>query len=89
MISSDREDPANSHHPAGDQGHPLPLGVRHCPMDIQPSDLIEEIIEPLIMGQLAERFPTIAIERVLPNQLRVDFGLPDKVFSVTVEQVRL
>lgn len=56
-------------------------------MDIQPSDLIEEIIDPLMMGQLAERFPAIALERVSPGQGRLDLGLPDKVFTVTVEQL--
>lgn len=56
-------------------------------MDIQPSDLIEEIIDPLMMGQLAERFPEIAIVRVSPGQVRLDVGLPDKVFTVTVEQL--
>lgn len=40
-----------------------------------------------MMGELAERFPEIAIVRVSPGQVRLDVGLPDKVFTVTVEQL--
>jgi len=47
--------------------------------------IIEEIIDPLMMGDLAETFPTIELRRVAPKAVEIDYGQPEEVYVITVE----
>jgi len=50
--------------------------------------IIEEIIDPLMMGGLAEREPAMELRRLGPNAILIDFGEPDTVYVLTVEERR-
>lgn len=47
--------------------------------------IIEEIIDPLMMGGLAESHPNIALRRTAPNVIEIDYGSPGGVYVITVE----
>jgi len=54
-------------------------------MRISPNDIIEEVIDTLVTGDLAEPFPGIKVSRLADNQIVIDVGLPDRDFVLTVE----
>lgn len=54
-------------------------------MEPTPEAIIEEIIDPLMTGDLAETFPTIELRRVAPNAVEIDYGQPEGVYVITVE----
>ena len=55
--------------------------------DVEPTAeaSIEEIIDPLMTGDLAEAYPTIELRRVAPNAVEIGYGLREDVFVITVE----
>lgn len=53
-------------------------------MDITESAIIEEVLDPLMMGELGQSSDTAVLERTAPNEIVVDFGVPDRVFVLTV-----
>ena len=74
----------------GDRERPPPGGAcRHDgAVDMSVEAIIEEIIDPLMMGGLAEREPAMELRRLGPNAILVDFGEPDTVYVLTVEERR-
>ncbi|MCU0311353.1 MAG: hypothetical protein MUE36_10470 [Acidimicrobiales bacterium] len=54
-------------------------------MEIGPADIVEELLEPLMTSALAESSPQVRFERLAANRVLLDFGLPDTVFTLTVE----
>ena len=48
--------------------------------------IIEEIVDPLILGGLFESRPSVAFVRLSPGSVRLDLGEPNEVFILTVEQ---
>jgi hypothetical protein len=55
--------------------------------DVEPTAeaIIEEIVDPLMMGDLAEAYPTIQLRRVAPDAVEIDYGQPEGVYVITVE----
>jgi hypothetical protein len=54
-------------------------------VDLTTEAIIEEIIDPLIMGDLAQAYPSIKLRRVAQNAIEIDFGQPEDVYVITVE----
>jgi len=54
-------------------------------MEITPAAIIEELLDPLMMSDLASEAPTVTFERLSANRVLLDFGDPDAVFALTVE----
>jgi hypothetical protein len=55
-------------------------------MAITAASIIEEVLDPLMSSDLADEHPTINLRRVADNAVELDFGLPDRVFVLTVEE---
>jgi hypothetical protein len=55
-------------------------------VEVSPSAILEEIIDPLMMGDLAASSPSIELHRLTANSILLDFGQPDAVYVVTVEE---
>lgn len=55
-------------------------------MDVTPSNIIEEILDPLMFSDLASEYPSITMKRTAPNRVEVDFGLSGRVFVITVDE---
>jgi hypothetical protein len=55
-------------------------------MEITAASIIEEIMDPLMFSELADGSPTINLRRVAGNAVELDFGLPDRIFLLTVEE---
>lgn len=54
-------------------------------MEITAASIIEEVLDPLMQGELAANRPTVSFRRVTDNAVELDFGLPDQLFLLTVE----
>jgi hypothetical protein len=54
-------------------------------VELSAEAIIEEFIDPLIMGGLAESFPNIELQRSAPNVIEIDFRVPEGVCTITVE----
>ena len=55
-------------------------------MEITAASIIEEVLDPLMFSDLADEHPTVNFRRLADNALELDFGLPDRVFVLTVEE---
>jgi hypothetical protein len=54
-------------------------------MRIDQAAIIEDLLDTLITGELAESRPSIAITRLTPGSVRLDCGGASEVFILTVE----
>jgi hypothetical protein len=54
-------------------------------MDISPADIIEEVLDSLMMSDLAEESSEVKFQRLSADRVLLDFGLPGTVFTLTVE----
>jgi hypothetical protein len=57
-------------------------------VELSAEAIIEEIIDPLMMGELAESFPNIELRRTAVNVIEIDFRVPEGAFTITVEPRR-
>jgi len=55
-------------------------------VELSAEAIIEEIIDPLMSGGLAEAFPAIELRRTAPNAIEIDFQVPEGVYTITVER---
>lgn len=54
-------------------------------MDLTAARIVEELLDPLMFSDLADESPSIAIRRLDGNTIELDFGDPNRVFLLTVE----
>jgi hypothetical protein len=55
-------------------------------MEINAASIVEELLDPLTFSNLADKQPAINFRRLADNVVELDFGLPDLVFVLTVEE---
>jgi hypothetical protein len=55
-------------------------------MDITAPSIIEGILDPLMFSDLADESLTVNFRRLADNVVELDFGLPDRLFVLTVEE---
>ena len=55
-------------------------------MEITAASIIEEVLDPLMFSDLADEIPTLNFRRVADNAVELDFGLPDRIFLLRVEE---
>jgi hypothetical protein len=62
----------------------LPDRCHHVRVEITPEAIIEDILDPLMTGALAEECPAVTFHRISGNEVLLDFGVPDRVFVLAV-----
>jgi hypothetical protein len=53
-------------------------------VELSAEAIIEEIIDPLMTGELADSFPNIELRRTAPNTIEINFRVPEGVYTITV-----
>jgi hypothetical protein len=62
-----------------------PTGTRRWCGGTLSEAIIEEIIDPLVTGELADTFPNIELQRTAPITIEIDFRVPEGAHTITVE----
>jgi len=55
-------------------------------MELTAASIIETVLDPPMFSDLADESPTVKVRRVAHNSVELDFGHPDRLFLVTVEE---